>query len=70
MPLEQDDIKQAIFSYTNALKYEPSNISYLWKGSTIYEQMDDHKMAINVYKHIINLCLHLMENILCNWLQI
>jgi general transcription factor 3C polypeptide 3 (transcription factor C subunit 4) len=70
MPLEQDGIKQAVLSYTDALKYEPTNISYLWKESNIYEQMDDHKMAIDGYKHILNLCLHLIENILCSCLQI
>lgn len=55
MSLDNDDIKQAIFSYTNSLKYEPANVSYLWEGSNIYKQMDDHKMAIDGYRHILNL---------------
>lgn len=63
-------LSRLFFSYTNVLKYEPTNTSYLREGSNIYEQMEDHKMAIDGYKHILNLCLHLMENILCSWLQI
>ncbi|XP_030894206.1 general transcription factor 3C polypeptide 3 [Leptonychotes weddellii] len=55
MSLEQDNIKQAIFCYTKALKYEPTNVRYLWERSSLYEQMGDHKMAMDGYRRILNL---------------
>ncbi|EPY77260.1 hypothetical protein CB1_001282005 [Camelus ferus] len=54
MSLEQDNIKQAIFCYTKALKYEPTNVRYLWERSSLYEQMGDHKMAMDGYRRILN----------------
>ncbi|XP_010630259.1 general transcription factor 3C polypeptide 3 isoform X2 [Fukomys damarensis] len=55
MSLEQDNIKQAIFCYTKALKYEPTNIRFLWERSSLCEQMGDHKMAMDGYRRILNL---------------
>ncbi|XP_068926265.1 general transcription factor 3C polypeptide 3 [Petaurus breviceps papuanus] len=55
MSLEQDNIKQAIFCYTKALKYDPTNVRYLWERSSLYEQMGDHKMAMDGYRRILNL---------------
>ncbi|XP_051009779.1 general transcription factor 3C polypeptide 3 [Acomys russatus] len=55
MSLEQDNIKQAIFCYTKALKCEPTNVRYLWERSSLYEQMGDHKMAMDGYRRILNL---------------
>ncbi|XP_029461922.1 general transcription factor 3C polypeptide 3 isoform X2 [Rhinatrema bivittatum] len=55
MSLEQDNIKQAIFCYTKALKYSPTNVRYLWERSSLYEQMGEHKMAMDGYRRILNL---------------
>ncbi|XP_027722000.1 general transcription factor 3C polypeptide 3 [Vombatus ursinus] len=55
MSLEQDNIKQAIFCYTKALKYDPTNVRYLWERSSLYEQMGEHKMAMDGYRRILNL---------------
>ncbi|KAK2489896.1 hypothetical protein MC885_013088 [Smutsia gigantea] len=37
------------------LKYEPTNVRYLWERSSLYEQMGDHKMAMDGYRRILNL---------------
>ncbi|KAM9548562.1 general transcription factor 3C polypeptide 3 isoform 2-T2 [Guaruba guarouba] len=55
MSLEQDNIKQAIFCYTKALKYDPTNVRYLWERSSLYEQLGEHKMAMDGYRRILNL---------------
>ncbi|XP_019409856.1 PREDICTED: general transcription factor 3C polypeptide 3 isoform X1 [Crocodylus porosus] len=55
MSLEQDNIKQAIFCYTKALKYDATNVRYLWERSSLYEQMGEHKMAMDGYRRILNL---------------
>ena len=38
-----------------ALKYEPTNVRYLWERSSLYEQLGDHKMAMDGYRRILNL---------------
>ncbi|XP_043916555.1 general transcription factor 3C polypeptide 3 [Protopterus annectens] len=55
MSLEQDNIKQAIFCYSKALKYDPTNVRYLWERASLYEQMGDHKVAMDGYRRILNL---------------
>ncbi|XP_053554531.1 general transcription factor 3C polypeptide 3 isoform X2 [Bombina bombina] len=55
MSLEQDNIKQAIFCYSKAIKYNPTNVRYLWERSSLYEQVGDHKMAMDGYRRILNL---------------
>ncbi|OCT86295.1 hypothetical protein XELAEV_18019987mg [Xenopus laevis] len=55
MSLEQDNIKQAIFCYGKALKYNPTNIRYLWERSSLYEQIGEHKLAMDGYRRILNL---------------
>ncbi|KAM6332604.1 general transcription factor 3C polypeptide 3 isoform 5-T5 [Podargus strigoides] len=55
MSLEQDNIKQAVFCYTKALKYDPTNVRYLWERSSLYEQLGEHKMAMDGYRRILNL---------------
>ncbi|KAM4626310.1 general transcription factor 3C polypeptide 3 [Discoglossus pictus] len=55
MSLEQDNIKQAIFCYSKALKYNPTNVRYLWERSSLYEQVGEHKMAMDGYRRILNL---------------
>uniref|UniRef100_A0A8C9SHK1 General transcription factor IIIC, polypeptide 3 n=1 Tax=Scleropages formosus TaxID=113540 RepID=A0A8C9SHK1_SCLFO len=55
MSLEQDNIKQAIVCYSKAIKYDPSNVRYLWERSSLYEQVGDHKQAMDGYRRILNL---------------
>ncbi|XP_062972290.1 general transcription factor 3C polypeptide 3 [Elgaria multicarinata webbii] len=55
MSLEQDNIKQAIFCYAKALKYDPTNVRYLWERSSLYEQLGEHKLAMDGYRRILNL---------------
>uniref|UniRef100_A0A670ID27 Ral transcription factor IIIC subunit 3 n=1 Tax=Podarcis muralis TaxID=64176 RepID=A0A670ID27_PODMU len=55
MSLEQDNIKQAIFCYGKALKYDPTNVRYLWERSSLYEQLGEHKLAMDGYRRILNL---------------
>ncbi|XP_066856035.1 general transcription factor 3C polypeptide 3 isoform X2 [Anser cygnoides] len=55
MSLEQDNIKQAVFCYTKALKYDPTNVRYLWERSSLYEQLGEHKNAMDGYRRILNL---------------
>ncbi|XP_078536552.1 general transcription factor 3C polypeptide 3 [Lissotriton helveticus] len=55
MSLEQDNIKQSIFCYSKALKYNPTNVRYLWERSSLYEQLGEHKMAMDGYRRILNL---------------
>ncbi|XP_030065603.1 general transcription factor 3C polypeptide 3 isoform X1 [Microcaecilia unicolor] len=55
MSLEQDNIKQAIFCYSKAVKYSPTNVRYLWERSSLYEQMGEHKLAMDGYRRILNL---------------
>lgn len=38
-----------------ALKYEPTNVRYLWERSSLYEQLGEHKMAMDGYRRILNL---------------
>uniref|UniRef100_W5MD51 General transcription factor IIIC, polypeptide 3 n=1 Tax=Lepisosteus oculatus TaxID=7918 RepID=W5MD51_LEPOC len=55
MSLEQDNIRQAIFCYSKAIKYDPSNVRYLWERSSLYEQVGEHKLAMDGYRRILNL---------------
>ncbi|XP_036396803.1 general transcription factor 3C polypeptide 3 [Megalops cyprinoides] len=55
MSMEQDNIKQAIICYSKAIKYDPSNVRYLWERSALYEQVGEHKQAMDGYRRILNL---------------
>uniref|UniRef100_A0A6Q2Y4V8 General transcription factor IIIC, polypeptide 3 n=1 Tax=Esox lucius TaxID=8010 RepID=A0A6Q2Y4V8_ESOLU len=55
MSLEQDNIKQAIICYTKAIKYDSSNVRYLWERSSLYEQVGEHKQSMDGYRRILNL---------------
>ncbi|XP_045065563.1 general transcription factor 3C polypeptide 3 [Coregonus clupeaformis] len=55
MSLEQDNIRQAIICYTKAIKYDPSNVHYLWERSSLYEQVGEHKQSMDGYRRILNL---------------
>ncbi|XP_070588226.1 general transcription factor 3C polypeptide 3 [Erythrolamprus reginae] len=55
MSLEQDNIKQAVFCYSKALKYDATNVRYLWERSNLYKQLGEHKLAMDGYRRILNL---------------
>ncbi|KAJ8350507.1 hypothetical protein SKAU_G00256370 [Synaphobranchus kaupii] len=55
MSLEQDNIKQAIICYSKAIKYDCTNVRYLWERSTLYEQIGEHKQAMDGYRRLLNL---------------
>ncbi|KAM9454601.1 general transcription factor 3C polypeptide 3 [Clarias gariepinus] len=55
MSLEQDNVKQAIICYSKAIKYDQSNVRYLWERSSLYEQVGEHKQAMDGYRRIITL---------------
>lgn len=38
-----------------ALKYDPTNVRYLGERSSLYEQLGEHKMAMDGYRRILNL---------------
>lgn len=38
-----------------ALKYDPTNVRYLWERSSLYEQLGEHKNAMDGYRRILNL---------------
>ncbi|XP_066517872.1 general transcription factor 3C polypeptide 3 [Hoplias malabaricus] len=55
LSLEQDNVKQAIICYTKAIKYDQSNVRYLWERSSLYEQVGEHKQAMDGYRRILSL---------------
>ncbi|KAM9397692.1 general transcription factor 3C polypeptide 3 isoform 1-T1 [Salvelinus alpinus] len=55
MSLEQDNIRQAIICYTKAIKYDPSNVRYLWERCSLYEQVGENKQSMDGYRRILNL---------------
>lgn len=38
-----------------ALKYDQSNVRYLWERSSLYEQVGEHKQAMDGYRRILTL---------------
>uniref|UniRef100_A0A8C9ENG2 General transcription factor IIIC subunit 3 n=1 Tax=Pavo cristatus TaxID=9049 RepID=A0A8C9ENG2_PAVCR len=38
-----------------SLKYDPTNVRYLWERSSLYEQLGEHKLAMDGYRRILNL---------------
>ncbi|XP_060754465.1 general transcription factor 3C polypeptide 3 isoform X2 [Neoarius graeffei] len=55
MSLEQENVKQAIICYSKAIKYDQSNVRYLWERSSLYEQVGEHKQAMDGYRRILTL---------------
>ncbi|KAI5090218.1 general transcription factor 3C polypeptide 3, partial [Silurus meridionalis] len=55
MSLEQENIKQAIICYSKAIKYDQSNVRYLWERSSLYEQVGEHRQAMDGYRRILTL---------------
>ncbi|XP_026158025.1 general transcription factor 3C polypeptide 3 [Mastacembelus armatus] len=53
MSLEQDNIRQAIICYTKAIKYDPTNVRYLWERSSLYMRLGEHKQCMDGYRKIL-----------------
>ncbi|XP_074520254.1 general transcription factor 3C polypeptide 3 [Halichoeres trimaculatus] len=55
MSLEQDNIRQAIVCYTKAIKYNPTNVRYLWERSSLHMRLGEHKQCMDGYRRILSL---------------
>ncbi|XP_020513141.2 general transcription factor 3C polypeptide 3 [Labrus bergylta] len=55
MSLEQDNIRQAIICYTKAIRYDPTNVRYLWERSTLHMRLGEHKHCMDGYRRILAL---------------
>ncbi|CAJ1086788.1 general transcription factor 3C polypeptide 3 [Xyrichtys novacula] len=55
MSLEQDNIRQAIVCYTKAIKYDPTNVRYLWERSSLYMRLGESKQCMDGYRRILSL---------------
>uniref|UniRef100_A0A4W6EUX2 General transcription factor IIIC, polypeptide 3 n=1 Tax=Lates calcarifer TaxID=8187 RepID=A0A4W6EUX2_LATCA len=53
MSLEQDNIRQAIVCYTKAIKYDPTNVRYLWERSSLHMRLGEHKQCMDGYRRIL-----------------
>ncbi|XP_030010616.1 general transcription factor 3C polypeptide 3 [Sphaeramia orbicularis] len=55
MSLEQDNIRQAIVCYTKAIKYDPTNVRYLWERCSLHMRLGEHKQCMDGYRRILSL---------------
>ncbi|KAM9327635.1 general transcription factor 3C polypeptide 3 isoform 2-T2 [Pholidichthys leucotaenia] len=55
MSLEQDNIRQAILCYTKAIKYDPTNVRYLWDRCSLQMRVGEHKQCMDGYRRILAL---------------
>uniref|UniRef100_A0A1A8N1X5 General transcription factor IIIC, polypeptide 3 n=2 Tax=Nothobranchius pienaari TaxID=704102 RepID=A0A1A8N1X5_9TELE len=55
MSLEQDNVRQAIICYSKAIKYDPSNVRYLWERSNLHMRLGEHKQCMDGYRKILSL---------------
>uniref|UniRef100_A0A3Q1GEM1 General transcription factor IIIC, polypeptide 3 n=1 Tax=Acanthochromis polyacanthus TaxID=80966 RepID=A0A3Q1GEM1_9TELE len=55
MSLEQDNIRQAILCYSKAIKYDSTNVRYLWERSNLHMRLGDHKQCMDGYRRILSL---------------
>uniref|UniRef100_A0A096MD86 General transcription factor IIIC, polypeptide 3 n=1 Tax=Poecilia formosa TaxID=48698 RepID=A0A096MD86_POEFO len=55
MSLEQDNVRQAIICYTKAIKYDPTNVRYLWERSSLQMRLGEHKQCMDGYRKILSL---------------
>ncbi|XP_069568963.1 general transcription factor 3C polypeptide 3 [Brachyistius frenatus] len=55
MSLEQDNIRQAIICYGKAIKYDPTNVRYLWERSSLHMRLGEHKQCMDGYRKILSL---------------
>ncbi|XP_041835143.1 general transcription factor 3C polypeptide 3 [Melanotaenia boesemani] len=55
MSLEQNNIRQAIICYNKAIKYDPTNVRYLWDRSSLHMRIGEHKQCMDGYRRILSL---------------
>uniref|UniRef100_A0A8C2XJX0 General transcription factor IIIC, polypeptide 3 n=1 Tax=Cyclopterus lumpus TaxID=8103 RepID=A0A8C2XJX0_CYCLU len=55
MSLEQDNIRQAIVCYSKAIKYDPTNVRYVWERSSLHMRLGEHKQCMDGYRRILSL---------------
>ncbi|XP_032362386.1 general transcription factor 3C polypeptide 3 [Etheostoma spectabile] len=55
MSLEQDNIRQAIVCYSKAIKYDPTNVRYVWERSSLHMRLGEHKQCMDGYRKILSL---------------
>lgn len=55
MSLEQDNIRQAIFCYSKAIKYDSTNVRYLWERCNLHMRLGEHKQCMDGYRKILSL---------------
>ncbi|KAM9836216.1 general transcription factor 3C polypeptide 3 [Aulostomus maculatus] len=55
MSLEQDNIRQAVVCYSKAIKYDPTNVRYLWERSSLHMRLGEHKQCMDGYRKILSL---------------
>ncbi|XP_041638221.1 general transcription factor 3C polypeptide 3 [Cheilinus undulatus] len=55
MSLEQDNIRQAIVCYSKAIKYDPTNVRYLWERSSLHMRLGEHRQCMDGYRRILSL---------------
>ncbi|XP_072298115.1 general transcription factor 3C polypeptide 3-like [Eucyclogobius newberryi] len=55
MSLEQDNIRQAIFCYSKAIKYDPTNVRYLWERCNLHMSLGEHRPCMDGYRKILSL---------------
>ncbi|XP_060922922.1 general transcription factor 3C polypeptide 3 [Limanda limanda] len=53
--LEQDNIRQALVCYSKAIKYDSTNVRYLWERSSLYMRLGEHKQCMDGYRRILSL---------------
>lgn len=55
MSLEQDNIRQAIVCYSKAIKYDSTNVRYLWERCNLHMRLGEHKQCMDGYRKILSL---------------
>uniref|UniRef100_A0A8C4ZKA9 General transcription factor IIIC, polypeptide 3 n=1 Tax=Gadus morhua TaxID=8049 RepID=A0A8C4ZKA9_GADMO len=55
MSLDRDNVRQAIICYSKAVKYDPTNVRYLWERSGLYMRLGEHKQCMDGYRRILSL---------------
>uniref|UniRef100_A0A8D3BL31 General transcription factor IIIC, polypeptide 3 n=1 Tax=Scophthalmus maximus TaxID=52904 RepID=A0A8D3BL31_SCOMX len=55
MSLEQDNIQQAVVCYSKAIKYDPTNVRYLWERCSLHMRLGEHKHCMDGYRKILSL---------------
>ncbi|KAM6892828.1 general transcription factor 3C polypeptide 3-like [Lycodopsis pacificus] len=53
--LEQDNIRQAIVCYSKAIKYDPTNVRYVWERSSLHMRLGEHRQCMDGYRRILSL---------------